>query len=594
MWEPRDLPSLRDDARGFASIEAGGKETEQATHEETDLEGQRSSMPAELLILNKFGIGYPYLAAAWRLSQKHGIDGREVLFRAGLISEDIWLASQKLLENERARAHLAHRRQSHLLDQAVHNLWRNLPHYSAAQTWTLPQLIVINLLLIGTLWMVLAGYELAIYGGFLLLSAFYTASILLRAGILAWFDKRLQRPAVSEALIKSSVTERLPIYSVVVPLLREGNQVKDLVGHLSKLNWPKNQLDIKLICERDDPNTLQAISGLMLPDFFELVVVPACKPQTKPKALNYALPLCTGEYLVIYDAEDRPNLNQLQEAYHTFQVSDPELACLQAPLAIHNGKQNWLTAMFAIEYNTLFTGILPVLAYWRVPLPLGGTSNHFKVRILKAVGGWDPFNVTEDADLGIRLFREGYTTSTITLPTYEEAPPTLWPWIAQRTRWIKGWMQTILVHNRNPVHLLSDLGLRNTLAFHLLLTTIVVSALVHPVFLAATLIQVFHVFSVGREPSTDPFILVSIFNLVAGYTTYGLLAFVALKASRMRAFTRMLIFLPFYWILISLAGWRALFHLVWKPHRWEKTPHGLANTKPPSSDEMQRKTGPFQ
>ncbi len=585
MWEPRDLPSLRHDARGFAAVRAGAEENNQTLVQEPNTGALRQPMPAELLILNRYGIGYPYLQAAWRLSQKHGIDGREILFRAGLVSEEIWLGSQKLLETERTRARANHSHQRHLVDQAVHNLWRNMPHYSAAQTWTLPQLIIINLVLIGTFWMVIRGYDLAIFGGFLILSAFYTASILLRAGILAWFDKRLRGYTYLKALVSQNAFE-LPVYSVLVPLLHEGNQVKDLVAHLSKVNWPKDKLDIKLICESDDPETIEAISELSLPDYFELVVVPACKPHTKPKALNYALPLCKGDYLVIYDAEDRPHINQLREAHETFMRSEARVACLQAPLAIHNGKQNWLTAMFAIEYNTLFTAILPVLAYWRVPLPLGGTSNHFKMNVLKAVGAWDPFNVTEDADLGIRLFREGYITSTITLPTYEEAPPTLWPWIAQRTRWIKGWMQTILVHNRNPLHLLSDLGWRNTLAFHLLLTTIVVSALVHPVFLLATIGQAFQVFSNSGSPTSDPFVLVSIFNLVAGYTTYGLLAFVALKASRMRAFTKMLFFLPFYWILISLAGWRALFHLVWKPHRWEKTPHGLADTKPPPVDAM--------
>jgi len=195
---------------------------------------------------------------------------------------------------------------------------------------------------------------------------------------------------------------------------------------------------------------------------------------------------------------------------------------------------------------------------------------------LKSIGAWDPYNVTEDADLGIRLFREGYRSATITLPTYEEAPPQLWPWVKQRTRWLKGWMQTVLVHSRNPFHFFSDIGFKNTIAFHLLMTSIIISALIHPFFIAIFTWQAFSWGSAASSGVDGLLIATSVFNLVGGYTTYALLAYAVLKNSRYNACSKLLFTLPIYWLLISFAGWRALIHLIVKPHEWEKTPHGLA------------------
>lgn len=255
----------------------------------------------------------------------------------------------------------------------------------------------------------------------MILTLFYLAGIILRGLLLASFEPSIT-PTKEIVAVKD---DGLPIYSVLVALYKEANQVEALTQSLWQLDWPKHKLDIKLICEANDHEIIEAITNAKLPACFDLILVPYAHPRTKPKALNFALPLCKGEYLVLYDAEDQPSPGQLREAYLKFQSATDNLACLQAPLHIHNQNQNWLTAMFAIEYVTLFNGILPVLAKWQVPIPLGGTSNHFKIDILKSIGAWDPYNVTEDADLGIRLFREGYRSSTITLPTFEEAPPEL-------------------------------------------------------------------------------------------------------------------------------------------------------------------------
>ena len=211
-------------------------------------------------------------------------------------------------------------------------------------------------------------------------------------------------------------------------------------------------------------------------------------------------------------------------------------------------------------------------------MPLGGTSNHFRTRALKNVGGWDPYNVTEDADLGIRIYREGFYTSTINSPTYEEAPPRLGVWIGQRTRWVKGWMQTLLVHSRNPVLFVKEMSTRKTIAYHLILTSVVMSILLHPVLLAL-FIWKFSELSGGLFATSDAILMAtSAFNLVGGYSTYGLLAYIVLKSMRQIKLMPFILTFPLYWLLISYAGWLAVIQLMIKPHYWEKTPHGLADS----------------
>ncbi len=528
-------------------------------------------LPPELLILNRYGIGYPYLAAAWKLSQKYQITAFEVLIKAKIISLETWYDAQHQLALERQKTLTKQKQSALLLDQSINNLNKTLPFYSAKKTFEGWQtgFLLLFMILIALIFFV--AHENIVLISLVILTIFYMANIFLRGLLLASFDTK-QTPNTDLLIVDD---ENLPVYSVLVALHKEANQIEQLTKTLWQLDWPKHKLDIKLICEADDSETITAILDAKLPSCFELIRVPAALPRTKPKALNYALPLCRGEYLVLYDAEDMPSSGQLKEAYLKFEYEDDNLACVQAPLRIHNYNQNWLSGMFAIEYITLFNGILPILAKWRVPIPLGGTSNHFKINILKQIGAWDPYNVTEDADLGIRLFREGYLCTTITLPTYEEAPPQLKPWIRQRTRWLKGWMQTILVHSRNPFHFLDDVGFKNAMAFHLLMTSIVISALIHPVFLATSIIQIINL----NTPSSTHFdgliIATSIFNLVGGYTTYALLAYAVLQQTKYDMFSKLLFTLPIYWILISFAGWRAIIHLIVKPHDWEKTPHGL-------------------
>ncbi|MEN0041509.1 MAG: glycosyltransferase, partial [Pseudomonadota bacterium] len=242
--------------------------------------------------------------------------------------------------------------------------------------------------------------------------------------------------------------------------------------------------------------------------------------------------------------------------------------------------ESWLSKMLAIEYSSLFDGLLPFLARIRAPLPLGGTSNHFKMDALGNCGAWDAWNVTEDADLGVRLARFGYRTDVLRAPTWEEAPIHFRAWRNQRTRWFKGWMQTWLVHMRNPVALSSDLGLRGTLMFHVMVTGMIGCALVHPLllgFLAFWVVEVWNGLAAGEVISW--WVPVDLATVLAGYITFAWLAVRSLRWRGRGLLIRGLAWLPIYWMALSIAAWRALLHLITKPHQWEKTEHRLRRAR---------------
>jgi cellulose synthase/poly-beta-1,6-N-acetylglucosamine synthase-like glycosyltransferase len=365
-----------------------------------------------------------------------------------------------------------------------------------------------------------------------------------------------------------------PVYTVLVALYREAAIVPDLLAALDRLVWPRDRLDIKLVCEADDTGTLAVISALDLPSHIEVIEVQQGGPRTKPKALDYALQMSGGEFVVLYDAEDDPHPMQLVEAWQRFRQAGPGLAALQAPLEISNRRDGPIARMFAFEYAGLFRGMLPWLSNRRLMLPLGGTSNHFRRAILEEVGGWDPFNVTEDADLGMRLARFGYRTEVISCPTREPAPKHFDVWLPQRTRWFKGWAQTWLVHMRNPARLAGELGVKSFLVAQVLFAGMLASALLHPLLLAT-----YAFFSVelelGRPLGTwgSTLLVFDVVNIVCGYLSFLLLGWQTLTRQERRGFWKIVLFTPPYWVMLSLAGWRALWHLWRRPHHWEKTPH---------------------
>jgi cellulose synthase/poly-beta-1,6-N-acetylglucosamine synthase-like glycosyltransferase len=344
-------------------------------------------------------------------------------------------------------------------------------------------------------------------------------------------------------------------------------------------DYPPEKLDIKLVIEADDRDTWSALAELALGPPFDIIVAPDIGPRTKPKALNAALAFARGTYTVIYDAEDRPESDQLRRAVDVFLSADDGVACVQARLTIDNTADSWLARLFTAEYGAQFDLFLPGLARLKLPLPLGGSSNHFRTEILRAVGAWDAYNVTEDADLGMRLSRFGYRSTVIDSATYEEAPARLRPWLRQRTRWFKGWAQTWAVHMRTPVRLLRELGLGGFLTFQLVIGGSIFAALVHPIFLVvmAYTIATRRWLSVESGAQIALAILYAA-TLSAGYLTSIVLGFRALVRRGARSAAPALALVPIHWLLLSLAAWRALWQLVRDPYRWEKTEHGLARS----------------
>ena len=372
----------------------------------------------------------------------------------------------------------------------------------------------------------------------------------------------------------------LPVYTILVPLYREANVLAPLMRALTSLDYPAAKLDIKLILEAVDGETIAAAQSLDLPGTVEIVVVPELHPRTKPKALNYALPLARGEYLVIYDAEDRPERDQLRKAIAAFRAGPPDLACLQARLNLYNAFDTWLTRQFTIEYGALFDGLLPALERLRLPIPLGGTSNHFRVSALKWLTAWDPFNVTEDADLGTRLARKGYRCQVLASTTFEEAPTRFMSWLRQRTRWLKGYMQTWLVHMRSPRALWRELGPPGFFAFQVVVGGTVMAALVHPWFYVLAALDLANGAFLARPSSLFglPFWLIASLSLATGYAAAMALGLFALRARGAHRLIAQVPLMPFYWLLVSAAAYRAVWQFATARFTWEKTEHGLARS----------------
>ncbi|MET0605948.1 MAG: glycosyltransferase [Beijerinckiaceae bacterium] len=369
----------------------------------------------------------------------------------------------------------------------------------------------------------------------------------------------------------------LPIYTLLIPLYREARIAPRLIAALRNIDYPPAKLDIKLLLESDDHETLHALRAAGLAPWMEVIVAPDGKPRTKPRALNLGLAMARGDHLAVFDAEDRPHPRQLRDAAARFSQASDDVACLQARLAIENDAETWLTRLFALEYAVLFGLITPSLSAQQLPFALGGTSNHFRTAALRAVGGWDAWNVTEDADLGLRLFRRGWRIAFLDSITWEEAPLTLRPWLRQRTRWLKGWMQTTLTHLRAPrTRSLRELG---AFAFlHSIATSLgaVLSALFGPLLVALAL----HDIALGEISTREPVDVVtwscSLTLLVSGLAAIIAPAFAAAQRFGSTRLAPWIVALPLYYLLVSVAAWRALFDLALRPHHWDKTEHGLS------------------
>jgi cellulose synthase/poly-beta-1,6-N-acetylglucosamine synthase-like glycosyltransferase len=372
----------------------------------------------------------------------------------------------------------------------------------------------------------------------------------------------------------------LPVYSVVVGLYREAAVVPQLVAALDRLDYSKGKLDILLAVEASDHETRLALERLRLPARYRVVVVPEGQPRTKPRALNVALPLARGRYLCIFDAEDIPEPGQLREAAECFEGLPDRIACLQGRLVIDNGEDGWLARCFAIEYAALFDLINPGLSALRLPVPLGGASNHFRTDILRQIGGWDAWNVTEDIDLGLRLARFGYDTGALDASTYEEAPAELRRWMNQRRRWFKGWIQTLLVHGAHPMDSIRRIGVAPTAAALLIVAGTLTGALLGPFFAALALWDPFHGdFLAQATPAQLVISTLWCFVGLSGLASAFWPVLLGMKRRSLWRYWPLLPLLPVYWTLMTVAAWWAVLDFMRNPFNWLKMEHGLARNR---------------
>jgi len=373
----------------------------------------------------------------------------------------------------------------------------------------------------------------------------------------------------------------LPKVSVLVPLYKETEIVGALVRRLQKLSYPKVLLDVVLVLEEHDGMTRQTLQNTDLPPWIRVIEVPAHNGlTTKPRAMNYALDFCNGDIIGIWDAEDAPAPDQIEQVVARFGEVPDDVVCLQGILDYYNPRTNWLSRCFTIEYSSWFRIVLPGIARLGLVVPLGGTTLFFRREPLEELGGWDAHNVTEDADLGVRLCRAGWRTEMIDTATFEEANCRVWPWIRQRSRWLKGFMVTYLVHMRSPRRLLRDLGPWRFIGFQAFFIGTLGQFLMAPVLLSFWLV----VFGFAHPVSA-----VLPGTLIVGGVSALLLSETLGLCIGMAAVSRpgrrhLLLFVPtmmFYFPLGMIAAYKALGELLLKPFFWDKTEHGHADEETP-------------
>lgn len=371
--------------------------------------------------------------------------------------------------------------------------------------------------------------------------------------------------------------EDLPVYTVLLPVYDEPTIVTNLINGVGRLDYPTDKLEILLLVEEDDIATQEALLGADLQSI-RIVIVPHSQPKTKPKACNYgmSLPDLRGEYLTIYDAEDIPDPLQLRRAVAAFRRVPSEIGCLQARLGYFNEGQNLLTRFFSLEYDQWFGVVLPAVENSGCVVPLGGTSNHMPVRIWRDIGGWDEFNVTEDADLGVRLARRGYRTLILDSVTLEEANSDVVNWIRQRSRWYKGYLQTMLVHLRAPARLRRELGTKAFLRLINMTGGVPMTSALNVVFWFTLFVWV-----LGRPaaigalfPPLTYYVCLLMFLICAPLSVFAGLIVTAALGKPQLWWAALLA--PLYWMLQSAAAVKAIYQLVARPSFWEKTVHGLS------------------
>ncbi len=439
------------------------------------------------------------------------------------------------------------------------------------------KLIIVGLLVILALAFYL-NWHLTFVVLFAVITFAYFADLLFNLFLVYRSFSKSPEITVSAEEIASMPADIWPKYTVFCPLYKEWQVLPQFIEAMHNLDYPKSKLQVMLQLEEDDTETISRARAMDLPEWFTIVVVPNSKPKTKPKAMNYGLQHATGEFIVIYDAEDVPDPLQLKKAFIAFFKSDPEIVCIQAKLNFYNPHQNLLTRVFTAEYSLWFDLILPGIQSINGPIPLGGTSNHFKAEKIRELDGWDAFNVTEDCDLGMRLVKRGYRTAIVDSTTHEEANSDLLNWYRQRSRWIKGYIQSYLVHMRRPGELMTDWKNPQLIYFQFVVGGKILSMFINPFMWVITI--VYFVFRAQAGPFIESFfpsavLYVGVTALIFGNFLYLYYYMIGCAKRGHYSLIKYAFVVPFYWLMMSAAAWQALYEVIRKPHYWAKTVHGL-------------------
>lgn len=462
-----------------------------------------------------------------------------------------------------------------IADEAANELFRQNPGLSARVVFSRGQRIGLLVLLVVALLAVILWPAPAIVTIVTIVSVTFLASTVFKYAVAMQGAKYDVVERVTREEVERLRDDELPTYTVLVPVFKEANVVPQLVGNLGRIDYPADKLEVLVLIEEEDHLTRDAYLGSNPPPNFHIVTIPQGTPQTKPRACNVGLFFASGEHLVIFDAEDAPEPDQLKKAVIAFRRGGERTVCVQAALSYFNADENVLTRMFTLEYNYWFDYMLAGLDAYDLPIPLGGTSNHFRTAALIELGGWDPYNVTEDADLGIRASALGYRVGVVNSTTMEEANTSIPNFIRQRSRWIKGYMQTTLVHARRPVALVREIGLRRFAAFALLIGGTPLTFLgVIPLSLVTLLSIVIP--TDWFSPFFPVWLLwIALLNFIIGN---AVMVYLSMMGPFKRGTFDLILWAvlnPVYWILHSVASYKALWQLLVKPHYWEKTEHGL-------------------
>ena len=457
----------------------------------------------------------------------------------------------------------------------------NIKH-SAYQTTTLLQKIVLFLGVVACMWGEVFYPVHASVLIIIVLTAIYLANLILNFAFAWQTMQRSEEIQIDDTIIDGLSEAHWPSYTILCPLYKEVAIAPQFVDAMQSLDYPANRLQILFLTEENDQKTRETLLNMGLPQNYEVLTVPDGYPRTKPRACNYGLLHATGQFTVIYDAEDKPDARQLKKAVLAFLDSSENVVCVQAKLNFYNAKQNVQTRLFTAEYTHWFDFVLPGLQSANFVLPLGGTSNHFRTEALRSLGAWDPFNVTEDCELGLRLARKHYRTVILDSTTYEEANPKFTNWLRQRSRWIKGYLQTYLVAMRNPLQYLHQNRWREGVSIQILIGGKTFVLFVNPILWAMLAVYIIfrpHVEGLYHALFPTPVLYAAAFCLFVGNFFYLYTQLIACVSRRQYHLTLWIIFTPTYWAMMSIAAYFALYELIFRPHYWQKTEHGLATAK---------------